>query len=531
MPMPFEAKLFKLTNPDGSEIEVRGWGNQYYAVFETLDGFTVVKDPETGYFQYARLSEDENHLLPTGSRVGEVDPKSLGLQPHIRIKPQAAKQQALKAQSLSGPSRRWEVRRAEKKRQISGRPAVANLETAPPSRTTVGNYVGLCLLIEFPDVASTISQTDVDDFCNLPGYSGFGNSGSVRDYFFETSDGKLTYTNVVTAYYTAAHNRSHYTDPSVSQGTRARELIVEALDHLVDQSFDFSGLTSDSSGYIYALNVFYVGPVVNNWAEGLWPHSWSLASAYNVAGGKRFFDYQITNMGSQLSLATFCHENGHMICDFPDFYDYGYESRGVGNYCLMGFGGNDDRNPVHVCAYLKNEAGWATSLKPITTGTATITAGQNDFYIFKKNDVEYFLVENRRQQGRDASLPDAGLAIWHIDELGSNDNEQMTPSSHYECSLEQADNRFDLEHGTNSGDSGDLFGSPDAVRFADDTSPDSRWWDGSASSREISQISAPGPTMTFLMGQPTQQIDKRVYQLLLLDDPPDVAAPVSLLLD
>ena len=88
----------------------------------------------------------------------------------------------------------------------------------------------------------------------------------------------MTYTNTVTAYYTAAHNRSYYTDPTISYGTRARQLIKEALDHLVAQGFNFSGLTSDSGGYIYALNVFYAGPRVNNWSKGLWPHAWSLAT-------------------------------------------------------------------------------------------------------------------------------------------------------------------------------------------------------------------------------------------------------------
>ena len=97
----------------------------------------------------------------------------------------------------------------------------------------------------------------------------------MRDYFFDVSDGNLTYTNVVTPYFTAANNRSYYTDPSVSFGTRARELITEALDQLVAQGFDFSGLSADGSGFIYALNIFYAGPVVNNWSEGLWPHSWS----------------------------------------------------------------------------------------------------------------------------------------------------------------------------------------------------------------------------------------------------------------
>jgi hypothetical protein len=31
----------------------------------------------------------------------------------------------------------------------------------------------------------------VDDFCNKPGYTGFGNNGSVYDYFLEISGGAL----------------------------------------------------------------------------------------------------------------------------------------------------------------------------------------------------------------------------------------------------------------------------------------------------------------------------------------------------
>lgn len=36
-----------------------------------------------------------------------------------------------------------------------------------------------------------------------------------------------------------------------------------------------------------------------------------------------------------------------MICDYPDLYDYGSGSNGVGNFCLMG-GGGADVTPVHV---------------------------------------------------------------------------------------------------------------------------------------------------------------------------------------
>ena len=498
MPVPFAGKEFTFTNPDGSEIRVRGWGNQYHAVFETLDGYTVVKDPVSGIFHYADLSKDKDSLVPSGTKVGQKDPQSLSLPQHIRIRKDSAKIKAKSAQDKAGVRFRWEERREQrhqhKMQALRGMKAV---DAMPASAAPVGSYVGLCLLIQFPDVPSTINQQEVSNFCNQHGYSNFGNNGSVYDYFFDVSDGKLKYTNVVTSYYTAKHNRSYYTDPKISYGSRARELIVEALDDLKAKGFNFSQLSSDSNGYVYALNVFYAGSIANNWAEGLWPHSSGLATPYIASSTKKLSDYQITNMGSQLTLGTFCHENGHMVCNFPDLYDYGYESTGVGNYCLMCYGGSD-LNPTQVSAYLKNEAAWTSKLSTITPGmAATIAAGSNDFLIHKRsNGTEYFILENRQKTGRDSSLPDAGLAIWHVDETGSNNNQEMTLAKHYECSLEQADNRFDLEHNANAGDSDDLFAAPTKASFGGATAPSSKWWDGSSSGLEIIDISASGPSMT-----------------------------------
>jgi hypothetical protein len=201
-------------------------------------------------------------------------------------------------------------------------------------------------------------------------------------------------------------------------------------------------------------------------------------------------------MGTELTLGTFCHENGHMICDFPDLYDYGAESNGVGEFSLMcSFG--PDTNPTQVDAYLKDVAGWTSRLTVLKPGiTASVAAGSNDFLVHRKSATEYFIMENRQQSGRDTGIPDAGLAIWHVDQFGSNNQEQMTPSEHYELSLEQADDLFDLEYGLNQGDPGDLFGGPAARSFGSGTAPSSRWWDGSPSGLEIAQISVPGPTIT-----------------------------------
>ena len=117
----------------------------------------------------------------------------------------------------------------------------------------------------------------------------------------------------------------------------------------------------------------------------------------------------------------------------------------------------------------------------------TVAAGQNDFLIHRKNAAEYFLLENRPRQDRDADLPGGGLLIWHVDEHGSNNDAQMTPSKHDELSLEQADGRFDLEHSVNFGDQSDAFG-PSATAFGDSSTPDSKWWDGTTSALDITVI-------------------------------------------
>jgi M6 family metalloprotease-like protein len=497
MSFPFYNKEFTFTQPDGTKIKVKGWGDQHHALFETPDGYTIVKDPETGFYTYASLAEDGNELKSTGVKVGEERPATVAAK-SIRINRDAAKAKALSSSSLVGEKRRCDVRREQAKAAMKSMLSVGGPFAAPPSQGTIGKYVGLCLLIQFPDEAGTITTEQVNDFCNTQGYNGYNNNGSVYDYFYENSEGKLQYTNIITPYYTAQHPKSYYANPQVSYGSRTRELITEALAYFKDNNFDFSQLSADDGGYVYALNVFYAGNCPNNWSEGLWPHSWSLASRYMLETGRYAYDYQITDIGNELSLATFCHENGHMVCDYPDLYDYGYESRGTGVYCLMCAGGHDEKNPTQICAYLKYKAGWTKEVVPTTDQKqVTLVSGKNEVFIYPKNQTEYFMIENRQKSGRDASLPGSGLAIWHVDELGSNNYEQMDKNRHYECSLEQADNKFDLEHGNNYGDSTDLFNAQNNDTFTDSTNPNSKWWDGKESGMSVLEISETGTEMTF----------------------------------
>ena len=157
---------------------------------------------------------------------------------------------------------------------------------------------------------------------------------------------------------------------------------------------------------------------------------------------------------------------------------------------------------------MKYRAGWQTRLDDlVTAGSRQISAGQNfnEFPHPSKSElcgrVFHLIIENRNRDvvGWDADLPASGLAIWHVDECGSNDYPQATPLHHYECALVQADGKLDLERNVDMGDEWDLFFHyyDYDLAFNDWTKPSSRWWDGSFSNLQIDKISVAGQTMTF----------------------------------
>jgi M6 family metalloprotease-like protein len=484
---PVAGKDFTFSQPDGSKVQVRIWGDEYYQVVESLDGYTLTRDPSTGMICYASLSADGRSLESLGIPVQPAAPALLTVQPHLRISRESRDEQVEKA----------------RKRLISPRDYVQKLfgaAPAPPPAIT-GNVKGICLIVDFADDVATIPAGTVDNYCNQIGYTGYGNNGSVRDYFSAVSDGALTYTNFVpTAYYRALYSKSYYDNPTEANGPKARELILEALNALEAGGFDFSQYDSNGDNIVDGINCFYAGFCNSPWAKGLWPHASGVTFS---ADGVQTGGYQITDMGTSLELGTFCHENGHMIGSWPDLYDYDYDSMGVGSFCLMGYGGHGT-NPVEPCAYMKYVAsGWAnvTTLVTPQTGLAA-PSGVNTFYHYPKPGTanEFYLIENRQKTARDANLPTSGLAIWHCDRTGSNNWQEMLPDRHYKVTLVQADGLWDLEHDVNYGDSTDLWKAPTYTVCSPVTNPNTNWWDRSVSFLKIHGISTSAATMTFNFG-------------------------------
>lgn len=533
---PF-AKTIDFTQPDGTAITLTGWGDDFYAVFEDQAGYTVTYVPEQRAYYYATVSADGMTLEPTALMVGAGDPSSLGLATHVRLSQAAVmtqvKERYQKWDDQMGVSTRWEAIKSER-RAYEALQADGPVALSPPSHTTTGTKVGLCLLIDFSDDPATISRAQIEDFCNGDNYTGFGNNGSVKQYYLDNSNNLLTYTNVVTVYVRVPHPKSYYNNTSVDAGVNANDLIKDALDVLKARSDyesdilpSFSSLTVDDSNYVTAFNVFYAGGNGNVWAYGLWPHSWSLYSVGEQSlsdTGPILFKYQICDIGSSLEIATFCHENGHMLCGYPDLYDYDYDSvGGAGRFCLMAYGSNYGNNPPQICAYLKYASGWTETVEVDNTMflqaelESTVGAdGFNRIYRYAKpgTSTEYYLFETRQQAGRDATLPCSGIAIWHVDELGDRDDQRHAyNSSHqnYECTLMQADNLWHFENYVNSGDANDLFYQGNSASaytglFNDSSSPSARWWDGSKSDMFVKGIGVPGSTMTFMFVRPMPEI-------------------------
>jgi M6 family metalloprotease-like protein len=352
---PF-AKYFQFTQPDGVQLTLWGEGDEFHAVFETTTGYTVVFDPQQKAYFYAKRATNGKSLIP--SDVLAHNPVPPGLAQHVRMDHDAVVAAARVRQKQwdadTGLSKRW----SRLKSQTLGTPLTPDevgVLPAPPETPTIGTKIGLTLLIDFSDAPATISQTEIEGFLNGDTYTGFGNNGSVKKYFSDVSGSRLTYTNVVTIYVRMTQPKNYYNDTSEDCGIQGRLLINDALAILKARSDynstilpTFSSLTTDGSGNVVAFNVFFAGADSGVWSYGLWPHSWVLASPVPLGNGKSVYAYQITNVGTSLTLGTFSHENGHMLCDFPDIYDYDYDSMGgAGVFCLMNSGGHGT-NPSQV---------------------------------------------------------------------------------------------------------------------------------------------------------------------------------------
>jgi immune inhibitor A len=395
----------------------------------------------------------------------------------------------------------------------------------------------IVIIVDFDDNTADTGTYPASHYDALLFSVGTYPTGSMRDYYLENSYGNFETVGEVSGWHRMPQDYSYYVDGQNGFGSypqNAQRLTEDAV-YAADPSVDFSqydndgpdGIpdSGDDDGYVDALFVVHAGPgaEVTGSPNDIWSHAWE---TYN----EPFVDGVYVGAYSQEpedgDIGVFCHELGHVL-GLPDFYDYGYDSRGAGYWSVMAGGswGGGGVTPVHFDAYSKALLGFVTPIVP-TSNLVNVLVPQveTNAVVYKiwtdgSPGAEYFMLENRQQTGFDVSIRGEGIVIYHVDEntYGNDDQRCGSGHPHYELAVEQADGECDLEYNRNSGDTGDPWpgsGGTENPNYAFDltSTPNTRDYDNSPTGVEVYDIQMVG--------------DDGYVSIIVTDEPPDVEDPV-----
>ena len=304
----------------------------------------------------------------------------------------------------------------------------------------------------------------------------------MNDYYREQSFNKLHVVGKCFDFVTVSKKRSEYA--AANTGPAKTALLGEALDALHKR--DGKDALADFDGIFF----LYAGDRVQTNRGGLyWPHR----ANFNYQG--KSWSYFIVQEGGakMCDISVICHEFGHML-GLPDLYARPENpgSEGVGVWCAMSnqVGGG---KPQHFCAWSKEQLGWITPavIDPTVKQKLILSPIEDSpkqcYKVLARPDgSEYFLLENRKKKGFDASLPAEGLLIWRVVQ-----NKPILEESH----------GIDGPTGPRVFLSSVPFPSPSNTAFTPFTTPSSRAQLGSGMPVHITNIRRlPDGRITFYIG-------------------------------
>ncbi|MCU0430964.1 MAG: Ig-like domain-containing protein [Cytophagaceae bacterium] len=365
------------------------------------------------------------------------------------------------------------------------------------AQTISGDIKGLTVAISFTDSPFTHPVDSISNMMNQPGFSGWGNMGSVRDFFFTQSNGMVTLTTTVVKINYPNTMNQFFTNPNQ---------IADVI-NLVNQQNPqgFTNMTVDPrDGNLMYFNILCKA------GRGAW------------AFGKQGDNISILNNGQPLkiseghittydlfnspTISVICHESGHNLMSWTDYYRTAFCN--LGAFDVMASGGTI-KAPSPINPGLRLQRGWIPNIINVpgdVNATYTLTANNYNTihrYINPNNPKEYLLFHALKVGGYyqspldDGKTMPEGLAIWYVDEETGFD----TPGqdTQFFIRLVQADNLDEMHDELSGasnvrGDMDDLYGN------ANKSFPNGhplRWKDGGELGINIINISNPGNTMTF----------------------------------
>ena len=407
-----------LIQPNGDTLRCFATGDEYYHRLHDRQGYTIVQDPQTGYYVYGVLSAN-GELVPSQLIAGRDNPISAGLTPNLMISQRAYDQRM----------NYWNERETLSKR---GRKSSGDI--------THGTLNNIIICIRFAD--DEHFGTDFTELNNMMNDSS-QMSESVWAYYRTVSYGQLrVITHILPGHeenriityqdslprcyfqpYNAYSNPNGYTD----QATTEFALIERAMRYINRNHPlpDDINIDINNDGEVDNI-VFLVSGGYTGWSDLLWPHKWSLWGHDVKLRDKSVitFNLMLTGAGQEYySASTFCHEMFHSM-GAPDLYRYYYSTNitPVGNWDLMS---NNTRPPQHMGAWLKyHVAHWLDSIPTITkSGIYTLRslgdaapAANTCYRIPSPDPNQFYLLEYRDREERfERTLSNKGLIITRID--------------------------------------------------------------------------------------------------------------------
>lgn len=311
-----------------------------------------------------------------------------------------------------------------------------------------GTKKGLVILVEFSDksMASGHDQNLFDRQFNQEGFSEAGHLGSVHDYFYDQSYGKLELDFDVVGPVKLSQPMSYYgTNDEYGNDLRPATMVIEACKLADQQGVNFSNYDWDEDGEVDQVYVLYAGygEAYGAASTTIWPHEWNLSSARYYGDGTGVLTLDGTKIntyacscelrgtsGSVINgIGTACHEFSHCL-GFPDFYDTSYAG-GFGMYswdlldggCYNGPSGYGEV-PCGYTSYERWMAGWLVPTvlnEPETiTGMGSLDEIPDAYILYNDGNLnEYILLENRQNDGWfryvDHHTSPHGLLAIHVD--------------------------------------------------------------------------------------------------------------------
>ena len=496
----------QVQQPDGSVLTVMLRGDENFHYTSTEDGQPLVQRAD-GAYCYATL--DSNGKLTASAQVAH-DVESRGAAELSFLNYYTAESQKVRSLGMERAKQRNAHRMARLANRgvvdASGKPVrrVMAGATGGEGIGVTGKRKGLVILVNFKDkkMQSKHTQAEWNDYFNKVGYNKYGNNGSVHDYFYAQSYGKLDLEFDVIGPVTVSKNMASYgANDAQGNDIDPAGMIKEACElAYAKEKMDMSQYDWDGDGAVDQVYVIYAGygEAAGGEANTIWPHEWDIqGGGYSlVLGGQRIRTYACSSElnggnGTDISgIGTACHEFSHCM-GIPDFYDTaGGGCFGMDAWDLMDYGsyGGDGYEPTGYNTYEKWVSGWIEptiltepcyikNMKPLSDAPEACVV----FNEANKN--EYYIFENRQLKGTDVALPNHGMLVIHVDydQKVWFDNEVNNTSNHQRFTVVPADNKLTSETVT-----GDTYpGTTKSTELTDTSKPAATLFNANSDGRKF----------------------------------------------